>query len=289
MHLYVLLSHEELEVSILREHCPLRVRTPGFKTLHSFRMFADTKADFLSFLVECVNAVPIRQYPYPERKSQKLPESDETICIEIAKQERVWNVQLKVHREWHKVVAEHSVIDRGHGCIIQSIALCSTSLPENLSQKVIHGPSPWVEQSVYTVHPQREFWQITYFCSFLLYWLPMKTYTGGCHCGAVRYEVDMEELTSGITCNCSMCGRAGTILTFVPASQFRLLSGEENLTDYQFNKHVIHHVFCKSCGIKSFSRGVGPDGAETVAVNVRCLDDVDLKALTLHEYDGKHM
>ncbi len=117
----------------------------------------------------------------------------------------------------------------------------------------------------------------------------MKTITGGCHCGAVRYEVESEEFTSGITCNCSMCGRAGTILTFVPTSQFQLIQGEENLTDYQFNKYVIHHVFCKTCGIKSFSRGVGPDGAEMIAINLRCIDDIDLKSLAIQEYDGKNL
>jgi hypothetical protein len=116
----------------------------------------------------------------------------------------------------------------------------------------------------------------------------MNTYTGGCHCGAVRYEVDLEELTSGVTCNCSICNKAGWILTFAPASQFRLLSGEDTLTDYQFNKKVIHHLFCKTCGIKSFGRGVGADGSPTVAINVRCLDTVDLKSLAIHEYDGLH-
>jgi len=53
-----------------------------------------------------------------------------------------------------------------------------------------------------------------------------------------------------------MCGRAGTLLTFVPATQFNLLSGEPALTDYQFNRHAIHHLFCKVCGIKSFARGM---------------------------------
>jgi hypothetical protein len=115
-----------------------------------------------------------------------------------------------------------------------------------------------------------------------------KTYTGGCHCGAVRYEVDMEELTKGLSCNCSMCGRAGSILAFTSASNFRLLSGEEQLTDYQFNRKIIHHLFCNVCGIKSFSRGTAPDGSPTVAINIRCLDDVDIHSLDIQEYDGKH-
>jgi hypothetical protein len=115
-----------------------------------------------------------------------------------------------------------------------------------------------------------------------------KTYSGGCHCGKVRYQVQADLGSGVISCNCSMCGRAGTLLTFVPASQFTLLSGEEVLTDYLFNKHVIHHLFCRVCGIKSFARGSGKDGSPTVAINARCLDDVDLAQLKVKQYDGKH-
>jgi hypothetical protein len=113
-------------------------------------------------------------------------------------------------------------------------------------------------------------------------------HAGGCHCGKVRYEVELD-LTKPVTsCNCSMCGRSGTLLTFVPATQFKLLSGEESVTDYQFNKHVIHHLFCSTCGIKSFARGVDRSGAPTVAINARCLDDVDLDRLNVTTFDGKH-
>ncbi|HVY39914.1 MAG TPA: GFA family protein [Polyangia bacterium] len=116
---------------------------------------------------------------------------------------------------------------------------------------------------------------------------PQKTYEGGCQCGRVRYDVRLDLSQPVISCNCSMCGRAGTLLTFVPASQFTLKSGGESLTNYQFNKHVIHHLFCSVCGIKSFARGVGRDGGEQVAVNVRCLDDVDLDALKIQKFDGR--
>lgn len=90
-----------------------------------------------------------------------------------------------------------------------------------------------------------------------------------------------------MSCNCSMCGRAGTYLTFVPAQQFTLLSGEEALTDYQFNKKHIHHLFCGTCGIKSFARGLGPGGVEMVAINARCLDDVAPDQLKITSYNGK--
>ena len=114
-----------------------------------------------------------------------------------------------------------------------------------------------------------------------------KTYSGGCQCGRVRYEAKLDLSKPVISCNCSMCGRAGTLLMFVPADQFTLRSGEDSLTDYQFNKHVIHHLFCRVCGIKSFARGAGRDGKEQIAVNTRCLDGVDLDALQIQKFDGR--
>ena len=116
-----------------------------------------------------------------------------------------------------------------------------------------------------------------------------KTYSGGCHCGKVRYEATLDLGQPVVSCNCSMCGRTGTMLSFIPAGAFTLKSGAGELTDYQFNKKHVHHLFCRTCGIKSFARGVGPNGAEMVAVNVRCLDDVELGALTVNQFDGKSL
>jgi len=113
-----------------------------------------------------------------------------------------------------------------------------------------------------------------------------KSYSGGCQCGRVRYDVRLDLAQPVIACNCSMCGRAGTLLQFAPASGFTLKSGGESLTDYQFNKHVIHHLFCRVCGIKSFARGTGKDGP-TVAVNTRCLDDVEVGKLNVQQFDGR--
>jgi hypothetical protein len=114
----------------------------------------------------------------------------------------------------------------------------------------------------------------------------LETYSGGCQCGAVRYEVKLDLKSPVVACNCSMCGRAGTLLSFVPASQFELKSGEGVLKDYQFNKKHIHHLFCAECGIKSFARGESA-GAPMVAVNARCLDGVDVSKLTVKEFDGR--
>lgn len=113
-----------------------------------------------------------------------------------------------------------------------------------------------------------------------------KTYQGGCHCQAVRYEVT-GDFSKPIYCNCSICSKSGTWLAFVPAEQFSLQSGEEMLTDYQFNKKIIHHYFCKVCGVRSFGRGMGPGGTPMVAVNVRCLDDIDLESIKPTFFDGK--
>jgi hypothetical protein len=84
-----------------------------------------------------------------------------------------------------------------------------------------------------------------------------------------------------------MCGRSGTLLGFVPASAFTLLQGEDALRDYTFKAHAIHHTFCTTCGIKPFARGKNPDGSEMVAINVRCIEDVDLDALNIQKFDGK--
>jgi hypothetical protein len=116
----------------------------------------------------------------------------------------------------------------------------------------------------------------------------LQTYAGSCHCGGVRYRAKLD-LTAPVTsCNCSMCGRSGTLLTFIPADRFELVAGDDALVDYQFNKHVIHHLFCRVCGIKPFARGKGQGGAEMVAINARCLEGVDLGALKIQPYDGKN-
>lgn len=113
-------------------------------------------------------------------------------------------------------------------------------------------------------------------------------YEGGCQCGAVRYHVEAS-LDQPVTCNCSRCQKLGSVLVFAPAADFVLEQGGDNLAEYQFNKHVIHHLFCKTCGIQSFSTGKSPDGSEMVAVNVNCLDGVDPRevAARAYAYDGK--
>jgi hypothetical protein len=113
-----------------------------------------------------------------------------------------------------------------------------------------------------------------------------KHYIGGCQCGAVAYEVDVD-LDRTITCNCSRCQRLGSVLAFAPRDAFTLKSGEDNLTEYRFNTKKLQHLFCKTCGIESFAYGASPaDGSPMAAVNANCLEDVDPRALTSHHFDG---
>jgi hypothetical protein len=82
----------------------------------------------------------------------------------------------------------------------------------------------------------------------------------------------------------------GSLLAFAPVTQFKLLSGDAELTTFEFNKHMIQHQFCSTCGIQSFAIGTHPkSGAKIAAINVRCLDDVDLDALTVKKFDGRSL
>lgn len=114
------------------------------------------------------------------------------------------------------------------------------------------------------------------------------TYSGGCHCGHVRYEVTAD-LATVIECNCSHCSKRGLLLTFVAPDNFKMIAGGDGLTDYQFNRKMIHHLMCPQCGIESFARGRSPDGKEMVAINVRCLEGVDPKSLTTTPINGRDL
>ena len=111
-------------------------------------------------------------------------------------------------------------------------------------------------------------------------------FNGSCHCGKVAYEVE-GEIDQVIACNCSICRRKGSLLWFVPTTQFDLKTPDENASTYLFNKHHIHHRFCPTCGIGPYAEAVHPKtGVPTVAINVRCVDGVDLDALKVVHFDG---
>lgn len=111
-------------------------------------------------------------------------------------------------------------------------------------------------------------------------------YKGSCHCGRIAFEVE-GDLTQVMDCNCSICSRKGSLLWFVPRDKFRLLTPEEDISTYMFNKHVIKHRFCPTCGIHPFAEGTDPSGQPMAAINVRCLENVDLASLTVQHFDGR--
>lgn len=100
-----------------------------------------------------------------------------------------------------------------------------------------------------------------------------KTYHGSCHCGAVRFEAAIDLAGETSKCNCSICTKGRFWKTFVPADDFRLLQGEDNLGDYQFGRKTIHHFFCRTCGVKAFGRVEIPDQGTVYAISVTSLDD----------------
>jgi hypothetical protein len=101
-----------------------------------------------------------------------------------------------------------------------------------------------------------------------------KSYAGSCHCGAVRFEAAMDLEQGTFKCNCTNCFKTRAWMAFIPAAEFRLLAGENALREYQFGKKRLHHFFCATCGVRPFSRGKDPKGADIVAVRVNCLDGV---------------
>ncbi|MEZ4600520.1 MAG: GFA family protein [Syntrophotaleaceae bacterium] len=107
-----------------------------------------------------------------------------------------------------------------------------------------------------------------------------KTYKGSCHCGNVRFEADIDLDKGTFKCNCSICTKTRNWLSMAKPEDFRLLEGEGDLADYQFGAKNIHHLFCRNCGVHPFGWGIIPDlGGKVYAVNVTCLDDLDVKEL----------
>ncbi|MGV3494284.1 MAG: GFA family protein [Ramlibacter sp.] len=114
------------------------------------------------------------------------------------------------------------------------------------------------------------------------------TYKGSCHCGDVTFEVE-GDIDSALACNCSICSRKGSLLWFVPRDRLRLTTPEGNASTYMFNKHVIRHRFCARCGIHPFGEGTDPKGNAMAAVNLRCLDGIDLDAIPVHRFNGRDL
>ena len=111
-------------------------------------------------------------------------------------------------------------------------------------------------------------------------------YQGSCHCGRVAFEVE-GTIDSLLACNCSMCGRKGSLLWFVPRDALKLKTPDGDAATYTFNRHIIKHRFCPVCGIHPYGEGTDPKGNAMAAINARCLEGVDLATLKVVEYDGR--
>jgi hypothetical protein len=113
----------------------------------------------------------------------------------------------------------------------------------------------------------------------------LRTYTGGCHCGRVRYRVtaDLARVTE---CNCSMCAKKGFLHVIVVREAFELVAGADEITTYRFNTGIAQHHFCRHCGIHSYY--VPRSDPDKIDVNARCLEDVDVKTLNIVPFDGRH-
>jgi hypothetical protein len=113
----------------------------------------------------------------------------------------------------------------------------------------------------------------------------MLTHTGGCHCGRVRFEVVAGAHIEVTECDCSMCSKVGFLHLIVPAERFKLLSGGDALMSYTFNTHIAKHLFCTTCGVKSFYVPRShPDG---ISVNARCIDSGSVQSMSVTAFNGR--
>jgi hypothetical protein len=113
------------------------------------------------------------------------------------------------------------------------------------------------------------------------------SHKGSCHCGQIKFEVQ-GTFDTAMECNCSHCSRKGYLLWFVPRTDFTLHTDPDSVATYTFNKHAIKHQFCPNCGCAPFGFGASR-GAEMAAINVRCLEDVDLSSIKRKFVDGRSL
>jgi hypothetical protein len=111
-------------------------------------------------------------------------------------------------------------------------------------------------------------------------------YQGSCHCGRIKFEID-GTIEGAATCNCSICERKGAVMWFVPREQLKLLTPDADAATYTFNKHRIRHRFCPTCGMHPYGEGVGPGGKASAAINLRCIEGIDLAAIPTRQFNGR--
>ena len=113
----------------------------------------------------------------------------------------------------------------------------------------------------------------------------MTIHEGGCHCGRVRFEVEAPDDITADQCNCSICRKSGHLHLIVPKADFRLVSGDDDLTTYTFNTGIAQHYFCRHCGVKSFY--VPRSHPTGISVNTNCLDPDTIRSLTVTPFNGQ--
>ncbi len=123
----------------------------------------------------------------------------------------------------------------------------------------------------------------------MIYRMNTFTYQGGCHCGKIRYEFSLPnaiENTEILSCNCNICEKLGYLHLLIPKNRFSLIGNDKDLTNYQFNKKIAKHLFCKNCGIKSFYQP--RSHPKNWSINARCLDDFAKINISATNFDGKN-
>ncbi len=111
-------------------------------------------------------------------------------------------------------------------------------------------------------------------------------YQGSCHCGRISFQVE-GEIENGLACNCSMCSRKGWLMWFVPREKLQLKTPGDAAGTYLFNKRVIKHRFCPTCGIHPYGEATDPNGNPVAAINIRCLEGVDPASIPVQHFDGR--
>jgi len=111
-------------------------------------------------------------------------------------------------------------------------------------------------------------------------------YQGSCHCGQIKFQIE-GTIEGAMSCNCSICQRKGALMWFVPRAQLQVLTPDENASTYTFNKHVIKHRFCPTCGMHPYGEGSDAKGNPSAAINIRCIENIDLEKIPVTHYDGR--
>ncbi|HEY6132021.1 MAG TPA: GFA family protein, partial [Halioglobus sp.] len=108
-------------------------------------------------------------------------------------------------------------------------------------------------------------------------------YQGSCHCGKIAFEAE-GEIENALACNCSICQRKGSLLWFVPRDKLELKTSADDIATYAFNKHLIQHHFCKTCGMHPYAEAKDPSGKPVAAINIRCLDNIELDKIPVQHF-----